>query len=130
MFNLPFTGAGFDDFFPYIFEGHKYFCGVAEWFTALCCGTQFWVRTPLPPPMLLDMLSASTWISFHADLYTVRRCCARGESEDHTCEKAHEQGIHPGFEIQSRRHQKGYQWPHKKDLSPPKYFFKKTNKRH
>ena len=31
------------------------------------------------------------------------------------------QGIHPGFEIQGRRHQKsktGYQWPHEKDLRP------------
>ena len=37
---------------------------------------------------------------------------------------------HSGFETQRRRHQKskqGYQWPHKKELCPPKIFLKKIS---
>ena len=37
--------------------------------------------------------------------------------------------VHSGFETQRRHHQKcktGYKWPHKKDLCPPKVFFKKV----
>ena len=37
-----------------------------------------------------------------------------------TGEKARKQGIHPGFEASDRRPKQGYQWPHKKDLCPPK----------
>ena len=45
-------------------------------------------------------------LRFHADLCTVSRCCSKGESEDHTGEKACKWGIHPGFETHGRRHQK------------------------
>ena len=41
----------------------------------------------------------------------------------HAGEKACKQGIHPGFEIQGRHPKQAYQWPHKKDLCPPKKFF-------
>ena len=37
------------------------------------------------------------------------------------------EGIHPGFKTLGRHHQKsktGYQWAHKKDICPPKYFLK------
>ena len=41
------------------------------------------------------------------------------------------QGIHPGFEIQGRRHQKfktGVAVAHEKDLCPPRNFKKNKNK--
>ena len=43
---------------------------------------------------MLANMSASMWIkkACHADLYTVSRCCIRGESEDHTSEKACKKG--------------------------------------
>ena len=44
--------------------------------------------------------------SCHADLYTVSKYNTRGESEDHTGEKACKKITHPGFEIQGRRHKK------------------------
>ena len=43
-------------------------------------------------------------------------------------DKACKRGIHPGFETQGRPHQKsktGYQWPHEKDLCPPKILNKR-----
>ena len=46
----------------------------------------------------------------------------------HAGDKAHKQGIHPGFETQGRHirsPKQGYQWHHKKDPCPPKNFFKK-----
>ena len=49
----------------------------------------------------------------------VSRCRTKGESEDHTVEKACKQGIHPGIETQGQHHQEskiGYQWPHKKNF--------------
>ena len=42
---------------------------------------------------------------FSTDLCTVSRCRTRGESEDHTSEKARKR-MHPGFETLCRRHQK------------------------
>ena len=38
--------------------------------------------------------------------HTVSRCCTIGESEDHTGEKPHKEGIYPGFETLDRGHQK------------------------
>ena len=40
----------------------------------------------------------------------------------HTDKEACKPGIHPAFETQGRHHRspkQGYQWPQKKDLSPP-----------
>ena len=54
------------------------------------------------------------------DLNTVSRCCTRGESENCTGEKAHKGcnlDLKPDI-TQSQR--QGYQWPHEKDLCPPK----------
>ena len=46
----------------------------------------------------------------------------------HTGNEKYKQGcVYPGFETQGKCHQKCktvYQWPHKKDLCPPKYFLK------
>ena len=50
----------------------------------------------------------------------------------HTGDDARKQGIHPDFETQGRHRQKsktGYQWPHEKDLCPPKIVFLKKTKR-
>ena len=47
----------------------------------------------------------------------------------HSGDKACKWGIHPGFETQRRRcarsPKQGYQWPHEKDLCPPKILKKK-----
>ena len=59
-----------------------------------------------------------------ADLYTVSSCCTRGESEDHTCKKAHKKPMKFRADV-TRRPKQGHQWPHKKDLMqlcPPKFF--------
>ena len=84
-----------------------------------------WVRAwSKPPPMLADM-SAGMWIEkagCHADLYTVSRCCTRGESGDHRGEKVPKKGIHPGFDTQGRYHQKsktGVSVAPRKGLMPP-----------
>ena len=66
-------------------------------------------------------------LSCHADLHTVSRCCNRGESEDHTGKKACKGSIlvlKPRADI-TRSPKEGYQWPHKKDLCPPIFFFLK-----
>ena len=52
---------------------------------------------------------------------TANRCYTRGESEDHTDEKARKDP--PWFETQGRHHQKsktGVPEDNKKDLCPPK----------
>ena len=70
-------------------------------------------------------------LSCHADLYTVSRCCNRGESEDHTSEKACKKGstlaLKPRADV-TRSPKQGYRWPHEKELGPPKNFNKKKNK--
>ena len=88
----------------------------AKWYTVLyslhSCGFYLW---PIPSPVLADM-SASTWIkkrlSCHADLYTVSRCHTRGESENHTGEKAHKKGctlvLTPKADV-TRSPKQGYQ---------------------
>ena len=61
-------------------------------------------------------------------LYAVSRCCTRGESEDHTGEKVRRKGstlaLKPRAEV-SRSPKQGYQFPHKKDMCPPKTLKKK-----
>ena len=56
-----------------------------------------------PPSMLGTRLQVCGLkrLGRHADLYTVSRCCTRGESEDHTGEKTCK-GIHLGFDTQGR----------------------------
>ena len=57
-----------------------------------CCvwHGQSWVRAPNLHQCLQTFLQVceSKRLSCHADLYTVSRCITRGESEDHTREKA------------------------------------------
>ena len=53
--------------------------------------------------------SAGTWIErarLPCQPLKGSKCCTRGESEDHTREKACRKGIHHGFETQGRHHQK------------------------
>ena len=101
---------------------------MAEWYTAS------WVRAP--------NLHQCLWICLQiygskrpgciADLYKVSRCYTRGESEDHTSEKACKRDPpwlwNPGQTSPVTKSPKqGYQWPHEKDLCPPNFFFKKKN---
>ena len=89
------------------------------------------IAQPEPLPILVNT-SAITWIEkAHADLYTVSRCHARGESEDHTGEKACK-GSTLAWKLRAnitRSPKQGYQCPHEKDLSPPKNIFKNKNKK-
>ena len=70
-------------------------------------------------------MSTSTLIKkagCHVDLHTVSRCCTRGESEDHTGEKAHKNGSTLALKLMAdvtRSPKQGYQWPHEKDLYFP-----------
>ena len=65
-------------------------------------------------------------LSCHADLYTVSRCHTRGESGDHTGEKAHKKGSIRADVTQSTK--QGYQWSIEKDLYPPKILKIKVTK--
>ena len=68
----------------------------------------------------------SKMLGCHADLYTVRRCYNRGESEDHTGQKAHKKGstmaLKPSTDV-TRSPNQGYQWPQEKDLYMSSKFF-------
>ena len=64
---------------------------------------QSWVQAPLT---LVDIWSAthrSKRLDCHADLQTASRGYTRSESEDHTDEKAHKSGIHPGIDTGGSR---------------------------
>ena len=64
-------------------------------------------------------------------LYTVSRCRTRGESEDHTSEKAHKGStlaLKPRADV-TRSPKHGYQWHHEKDLCPQE-ILKKGKKNH
>ena len=72
-------------------------------------------------------ISGSKRLGCHADLYTVSRCHTRGESENHTSEKACKGStlaLKPRADV-TRSPKQGYQWPHKKDLCPTKILLKK-----
>ena len=61
--------------------------------------------------------------------YTVSRCRSRGESEVHPSEKARKRptlALKPRADI-TRSPKQGYQWPHKKDLCPQKFFEKNVS---
>ena len=74
------------------------------------------------------------WMLFwqcDTDLHTVSRCHTRGESEDHTNEKAWKKGS--TLALKSREDitispQQPYQWTHERDLCPVNFFFKKREK--
>ena len=69
---------------------------------------------------------------WYAELYTVIRCHTRGESEDHTGEKAYKGytlALKSWAEV-TRSPKQGYQWPHKKDLCPPRIYSRKKEKRY
>ena len=55
--------------------------------------------SPKPPPMLVSASILIKMISCHTDIYTVSKCHTRGESENHTSEKA--KVIYPGFKNQA-----------------------------
>ena len=106
-----------------------------EWPSGLqyraCCMRhgRLWVRTPNLHQCLRIHLQihGSKRLNCHADLYTVRKCQTRGESEDHTSERACKGSIlalKPRADV-TRNPKQGYQWPHEKDSCPPKYFFLK-----
>ena len=72
-------------------------------------------------------ICGSKCLDCYADLYAVSRCHTRGESQDHTSEKVYKEStlaLKPRANI-TRSPKQGYQWPHEKDLCPPKIF--KTN---
>ena len=70
-------------------------------------------------------------LSCHADFYAASRCHTRGESKDHTCEKARKKGstlaLKPRADI-TRSPKQGYQWPHQKNLCPQETVKKKREK--
>ena len=111
------------------------FLAEPEWPSGLqhrvCCVRRgwLWVRAPNLHQCLWTLLQVceSKRLGCHADLYTVSRCCTRGESEDHTSKKVCK-GIHPGFETQGRHHQKsktGVSVAPRRGLMSSKFFFKK-----
>ena len=107
--------------------------GVAEWFAAPCLLRVAQTVVGLSPgPNLHQCLWTHLQVhglkrlGCHADLYTVSRCRTRGESEDQS-EKAHKGSalaLKPSTDVTQSSKQR-YQWPHEKDLSPPKLFLKK-----
>ena len=59
----------------------------------------------------------------HTDFYTVYQCHTIGESEDRTGEKVQDRStlaLKPRADV-TRSPKQGYQWPHEKDLCPPKF---------
>ena len=98
----------------------------AEWFTALFCVWDgwSWVRALKLYQMLVDTC-ANMWIEkarppcwhLYGQQVSYQRWIRGSLKWEST------QGIHPFLETQGRCHQKskqGYQWPHEKDLCPPK----------
>ena len=65
------------------------------------------------------MMAAKTSASVAPDINLRNPLCVGKE--------ACKQGIHPG-QTSPEVQKQGYQWRHKKDLCPPKIFFKKKNK--
>ena len=96
-----------------------------EWLSGLqCCACcvqhgRLWVRALNLHQYLWTSLQVHELkrLGSHADLYTVSRCCTRGDSEDHTSEKACKGSIlalKPMADI-TRSPKQGHQWSHKKD---------------
>ena len=54
-----------------------------------CCKDSYKFKLqPEPPSMLEDTSVDQKGFACRTNLYTVSRCCTRGESDDHTSEKA------------------------------------------
>ena len=108
--------------------------GVAEWYTALFSPHQrSWVWTLNLHQCLWTHLQVHGLkrLGCHADHKTVSRCCTRGESGDHTGKKVHKGStlaLKPWADF-TRSSKQGYQWPHEKDLRPPKIYKKKERKK-
>ena len=106
---------------------------VAEWFTVLCllCATQMVVgSSPKPPPMLVDT-SASTWIG-KVQLAMLTPIQAAGVTPQVNLRiiQAGKHARDPPWALKpkadiTRSPKQGFQWPHEKDLCPPKIFGKK-----
>ena len=67
-------------------------------------------------PWTSTNVCGSKRLGCYAELYTVSRCCTRGESEDHSSEKAHKGStlaLKPMRDV-TRGPTQRYQWPHKK----------------
>ena len=84
-----------------------------------------WTVVGLNPHLCLwihDLqVHGSNRLGYHADLYTVGRCCTRGESEDHTGKKLCKGStlvLKPMADV-TKSPKQGYQWPQKKNLRPP-----------
>ena len=98
----------------------------AEWFAALFCVWDgwSWVRALKLYQCLWTHVQVCGLkrLGHHADICMVSRCHTRGESEDHSSEKAHKGStlaLKPRADV-TRSPKQGYQWPHEKDLCPPK----------
>ena len=77
-----------------------------------------WLRQVerLSAPEMLEKIIGSKRLSCNAGHQEFGRCCTRGESEGWD----QRQGIHPGFEIQGKHHQRSKtERPHNKDLCSP-----------
>ena len=103
--------------------------GVAEWYTVpfllRAAQTVVGLSPNLHQYLQTDLqVHGSERLSCHTDLYTISRCHTRGESEDHTSEKACKEStlaLKPRADI-TRSPKQGYQWPHEKNLCPQIFF--------
>ena len=89
-------------------------------------GGSFWHVSPASYLCYMDVGLA---IGCHAGYQNVSRYRTRGESEDHTSEKAHKGStldLKPKADV-TRSPRQGYQWPHKKDLCHPKILNEKID---
>ena len=107
--------------------------GVAEWFTAPCLLCAAWMAmgsSPKPPPMLADT-TAGMWIKKARlpcwPLYSQQVSHQRWISGIHCMQvtkhasKGSTLALKPREDI-TRSPKQGYQWPHEKDLCPPKIY--------
>ena len=101
---------------------------MAKWYTAPCllrAGRM--VMGSSPGPNLHQCLWTRLQVcglkrlGHHADLYTVSRCRPRGESENQreNASKGSTLTLKPRADV-TRSPKQGHQWPHEKDLCPPK----------
>ena len=82
-----------------------------------------------PPPMLCThdlQVRRLKRFGCHADLYSVSRCCTRGESEDHLVKRACKRltlALKPRADV-ARSPKEGYQWPHERTYFLQKFILK------
>ena len=115
--------------------------GVAKWSTApylLHAARTVMGLSPKPPPILAD-ISAGTWIKKAQlpcwPLYSQQVSHQRWISGIHCMQATKHASEESTLALKlrgdvTRSPKQGYQWPHKKDSCPPKYFLKKVNLSH